>query len=149
MLHLRSFPQDPNPASDPLDYLAMLFAVCMCSLQVSQLAQWSQERADAAAAAAASVAAERAAQQLLAGLKAADAKAQEKLQDLCRCIDDASAQVKRNGAPAIACAEVCPCLQLQQTQVQEAEVQRARVAAGCILLFLSPTQTDFQTQHPD
>jgi hypothetical protein len=63
-------------------------------LQVSQLAQLSQERAAAAAAAAASVAAERVAQQLLAGLKAADAEAQERLQDLCKCIEDAAAQVR-------------------------------------------------------
>jgi hypothetical protein len=72
------------------------------ALQVSQLAQWSQERAAAAAAAAASVAAERDAQQLLAGLKAADAEAQEKLQDLCKCIDDAAAQVNCKG-----CVSLC------------------------------------------
>jgi hypothetical protein len=64
-------------------------------LQVSQLEKWSQERAAAAAAAAASVAAERAAQQLLAGLKAADAEAQEQLEGLCKCIEDAAAQVSQ------------------------------------------------------
>lgn len=48
----------------------------------------------AAATAAASVAAEQQAQELLGSLKAADAEAQEKLQDLTKCIEDAAAQVR-------------------------------------------------------
>lgn len=63
-------------------------------MQVSQLEEWAQQRVSAAATAAASVAAEQQAQELLGSLKAADAEAQEKLQDLTKCIEDAAAQVR-------------------------------------------------------
>lgn len=63
-------------------------------LQVSELGVWASERSSAAAAARAAVAAESSAQKLLAELKSADAEAQEKLQDLLKCISDAAAQVR-------------------------------------------------------
>lgn len=64
-------------------------------MQVSELGVWAQERSSAAADAHAAAAAESAAQRLLAELKAADAEAQEKLQDLVKCIADAAGQVSR------------------------------------------------------
>jgi hypothetical protein len=62
-------------------------------VQIKELSEASSQRAAEAAAVRSAAAAEAASQQLLLALSTAESAAQEKLQDLLRCIEDVAAQV--------------------------------------------------------
>jgi hypothetical protein len=80
-------------------------------MQMKELAEASSQRVAEAAAVRSAAAAEAASQQLLLALSAAESAAQEKLQDLLRCIEDVAAQVCGVGGwgwgGGLCCALVC------------------------------------------